>query len=259
MKSKNFIDEDLNKFINELKLMGEMNNINFVFYNMLPLLGFGGCVAFSRFRVFHKKMYFGAHELINSYKKEHLDFYNKKLEDSLWVRALHLENAILAYNSIRDIIYQVVYFNYHLYEEFDNVKIRCREDIINVSKNIKGKEKLNKINLWLSEQDNTKEFYNEFSKYIKFTSELRNVANDIKHMGCYVVNVLDNPRLTVVIKKIEGKDINITENCQPKLLILDEEVSKLVEIHKTSLDMQKRLYKLCNFEERLKFYKYKAN
>ncbi len=101
-------DKELDVFFKKFELM-VMNNINFIFYEMLPLCGVGVSIAYSKFIILHKKIRNGAFSLINAYKNKHFDFYKQKIEDASWERNMYLENAILIYNPIRDYIYQIIY------------------------------------------------------------------------------------------------------------------------------------------------------
>ena len=48
-------DKDVKDFIKRLPLL-KMNEINFMFYEMLPLCGIGPTIAYSRFLTLHKKV-----------------------------------------------------------------------------------------------------------------------------------------------------------------------------------------------------------
>ncbi len=125
--------DNIRVFARQLELM-KLNNIDFLFYEMLPLCGVGTAVAFSRFLTLHKQMCLGSYALINSYKEDHPDLYGEKVEDSIWQRGMYLENAVLVYNSIADYIYDVLYFKYDLYKIIGNTSIKDKEDIFKVSK-----------------------------------------------------------------------------------------------------------------------------
>lgn len=243
-------ENDLRNFVRNLELL-KMNDINFLFYEMLPLCGFGNAIAFSRFLTLHNKIWCGSYELINAYKKEHKGLWGETIENCLRVRTMHLENAIVAYNTIVDYIYSVLYFHFDLYRLIGNTYIKEKEDILKISKSIKGKT-IDKIDEWLSNEVSTKEFFAAFKNYKNLTRNLRDLANDIKHRGCITVDGMDLPRVTKVTKNIDGVDIDITDVVTPRTISIDAEISKLVEVHKQALDIQKKLYYLCDFQGKLK-------
>lgn len=248
-------DRDIREFAGRLPLI-KINDINFMFYEMLPLCGLGPAIAFSRFLTLNKKVVYGAHALVNAYKKEHKNLWGDEIDDSLWVRCMYFENAIEAYNKVLDYIYIILYFNYELYEKLDFVKINTKDDIVCISKKIKG-HKLNMIDNWLHSNELTNEFANELDNYKLLTKEMRELANDIKHRGCIAAKGVALPRQTKVTKKIEGQDVDITELVSEIKIDLEIEIEKLVEIHGHTIEILKNLYKLCDFQEQLKDFLYK--
>ena len=139
MNLNNQTEEEIREFAKGLPLL-KMNDTNPIFYEMLPLCGFGPTIAFSRFLTLHRKITFGTHALINSFRKNHKSLWGIELEDSLWERCMYFENALEAYNKVVDYIYAVLYFNFKLYEIIDNKKIKNNDDIILISENILYKE-----------------------------------------------------------------------------------------------------------------------
>ena len=244
------LDKDLKEFTKRLPLL-KMNEINAIFYEMLPLCGVGPAIAFSRFLTLNKKVVYGDHALTSAYRRNHKSLWGDELEDSIWVRCMHFENAIEAYNQVNDYIYIILYFNYELFKKLDCVEINTKDDIISLSKNIRG-SKLNEIETWLHSNELTKEFADEFKDYRLFTKEMRELANDIKHRGCIAVEGITLHRNTKVTKKINGKNVDITELVSEVKIDLDVEVEKLVEIHNYTIEILKSLYKLCNFQKQLK-------
>ncbi len=243
-------DRELSEFAGRLPLL-KMNDINFMFYEMLPLCGLGPAIAFSRFLTLNKKVVYSAHALVNAYKMKHKNLWDDDMEDSLWVRCMHFENAIEGYNKVIDYIYIILYFNYELYEKLDFERINTKDDIIRISKKIKG-YKLKMIDNWLHSNEPTNEFANKLNDYKLLTNEMRELANDIKHRGCIAVEGIVLPRHTTVTKKIDGQDVDITELVSEIKINLENEVEKLVEIHGHTIEILKDLYKLCNFQEQLK-------
>ena len=243
-------NDDIRRFAKKLELL-KMNDIDFLFYEMLPLCGVGASVAFSRFLTLHNKICFGSFALINAYKKEHTGLWGDSTNNNIWYRSMYLETAIMAYNSIEDYIYMVLYFNFDLYEKMDNYSIKNKEDIIERSKEIKGKTKSN-IDTWLYSQYSTKQFHDDFQRYKDSTGSLRELANDIKHRGCREVDGIDLPRVTRVKKVIDDNEVDITELVSPYIISIDEEINNLAGIHEKSLEIQKKLYRLCDFKGQLK-------
>jgi hypothetical protein len=243
-------ESDLRNFARNLELL-KMNDITSVFYEMLPLCGFGNAIAFSRFLTLHNKIWCGSYELINAYKKEHKGLWGEDIENCLWVRTMHLENAIMAYNTIKDYIYAVLYFHFDLYKLIGKTNIKEKEDILKISKRIQ-KNTFDKIDEWLSNEVSTKEFFAAFENYKNLTRNLREMANDIKHRGCIIIDGMDLPRITKVTKNIDGINIDITDVVTPRTISIDDEILKLVEVHKQTLDIQKKLYYLCDFQGKLK-------
>ena len=76
MNHSNQTEDDIREFAKGLPLL-KMNNINRIFYEMLPLCGFGPAIAFSRFLTLHQKIFSGSHALINAYKKDHKSIWGR--------------------------------------------------------------------------------------------------------------------------------------------------------------------------------------
>lgn len=242
-------EEDIRKFASSIHLL-VMNNISSVFYEMLPLCGLGQAIAFSRFLTLQRKIVFGSHALLHSYRKVHKDISGNELENSLWERNMYLENSIDAYNSVVDYVYTIIYFNFNLFEIIDNEKIKTKDDILRISQNIKG-NKLNKINEWISKNEFTMDFSIKFKDYRCFTENMRNLANDIKHRGCISIEGIELPRYSKVTKVIDGIEIDITDIVSDVTINLDSEIENLLEIHRRTVELQKYLYSLCNFKKQL--------
>ncbi|SNT04681.1 hypothetical protein SAMN05446037_103531 [Anaerovirgula multivorans] len=186
MELNNQTEDDIREFAGRLPLL-KMNNINSIFYEMLPLCGFGLPIAFSRYLSLHRKISFGSYALINAYRKNHKSLWGDDLEDSLWERSMYFENAIEAYNKVVDYVYVILYFNFELYKTIDKEEIKTKDDIIRISEKIRGK-KLEKISKWICSNESTLDFSAKFIKYEKSdVLEMRNLANDIKHRGCIAV------------------------------------------------------------------------
>jgi hypothetical protein len=71
---------DIQTFARRLPLM-VMNNIHFVFYEMLPLCGIGPTIAFSRYLSLHRKIVIAAHSLVSAYRLNHTDLWGKTIDD----------------------------------------------------------------------------------------------------------------------------------------------------------------------------------
>lgn len=245
-------DEEINKFVKRLPLL-KMNEINFTFYEMLPLCGVGPTIAFSRFLTLNRKVIYGARALTNAYIRNHKDLWDNEIDDSLLIRCIYFENAIEAYNKVIDYIYIILYFNFKLYEKLDNIgKINTKNDIIDISKKVRGKKKLAKIDDWLRLNELNTYFATEFNAYKLLVKEIRELANDIKHRGCVAVEDIALSRNTKVTQKIDGQDMDITELVSEVKINLDVEIEKLVKIHKHTIEIQKSLYKSCNFQKQLR-------
>lgn len=251
----NQTEDDVREFAQRLPLL-KMDNINSTFYEMLPLCGFGPTIAFSRFLSLQNKIAAGAYALINAYRKNHKSLWGDYLEDSHWERSIYFENAIESYNKVTDYVYLILYFNFELYEIIDKEKIKSKEDIIRISENIKG-SKLGKINDWLSTTECSTSFSMIFSKYRNDVRAMRNLANDMKHRGCIVVEGTELERNTKVTKIIDGYEIDVTDQVTELKINLDTEIEKLVEVHKLTVNLQKELYTLCDFQKQLRDFLYK--
>ena len=250
MNHFNQTEDDIREFAKGLPLMNNMNNINSTFYEMLPLCGFGPAIAFSRFLVLQQKIAFGKHSLINAYRKDHKSIWRDDLEASLLERSLYFENAIEAYNKVVDYVYGILYFKFELYEIIDKEKIKTKEDIIRISKNIKGR-KLDEIRDWIILNESKSEFFKKFDDYRCETKEMRNLANDMKHRGCIAFEGIELPRNTKVTKVIDGNKIDITDLVSALEINLDSEIEKLSEIHRHTIKLQMELFTLCDFEKTL--------
>ena|GEM_PF-1912325 len=249
MNHSNQTEDDIREFAKGLPLL-KMNNIYRMFYEMLPLCGFGPAIAFSRFLALHQKIVSGSHALINAYKKDHKSIWGDDLEDSLWQRSMYFENAIESYNKVVDYVYIILYFNFELYGIIDKEKIKTKEDVIRISEKIKGK-KLGKISEWISSNEFTSDFFGKFDDFRCYTEEMRNVANDMKHRGCITFEGIKQPRYTKVTKVIDGNEIDITDLVSELIINLDSEIEKLSEIHRRTIELQKELYTLCDFQKKL--------
>jgi len=242
--------DDIRGFVKKIEPL-KMDNIDFLFYEMLPLCGAGTAIAFSRFIALHNKICIGSYSLIGAYKKDHTGLWGEYIGNNLWQRSMHFENAILAYNSIVDYVYAILYFNFDLYVGIGNTSIKDKDDIIRISRSIK-RNVISKIDEWLANQNTTKDFYTDFSNYQNVTKDLRELANDIKHRGHISFEGLSLPRTTKVTLAINGSEVNITELVSPTIVNMEIEINNLVDIHKLSFDIQKKLYRLCGFQDQLK-------
>ena len=250
MNNNTQTEDDIREFAKKLPLL-KMNNINSMFYEMLPLCGIGPAIAFSRFLTLQKNVVFGSYALINTYRKDHTSIRGEVIEDPIFEKSMYFENAIEAYNKVPDYVYLILYFNFNLYEIIDNEKIKTVDDIIRLTKAIK-KQKIDKINEWISNNEHTKNFFIKFDEYINNSKQVRNLANDIKHRGCIVVEGTGLTRNTKVTKIIEGYTIDVTSLVSEIRINLESEIEKLVEIHRQTIELQKDLYMLCGFQNRLK-------
>jgi hypothetical protein len=243
-------DNDVQTFAKRLPLM-VMNNISFQFYEMLPLCGIGPAIAFSRCLSLHRKIVTATHSLVSAYRLNHTDLWGKTIDDATFERSMYFEQAIEAYNKVIDYIYQIIYFNYELYGIVDEILIQSREDIIFASEKIKG-NKLNKIDKWICNDKRTIAFSTIFLEYKDYVESMRNLANDIKHRGCISVSGVAIQRRTKVTKNINGVEIDITDLVSEKVLDLDVEIEKLVEVHQQTFELQKAIFTLCDFHTQLK-------
>jgi len=242
--------EDIRSFAQKLHLL-KLNSIDSIFYEMLPLCGFGPTISFSRFLALQKKIVFASHALINAYRINHQSLWGVDLEDSLLERSMYFENAIESYNKVTDYVYLILYFNFELYEVMDRKEIKSKEDIVEISKKIKGK-KYEAINEWLIKDIRTSNFAKQFSDYRDSVKEMRELANDIKHRGCIAIDGTGIRRNTRVTKVIEGHEIDITDQVSEVKIDIDEEIEKLVIIHQETLELQKELFGVCAFQKQLK-------
>ena len=88
MNLQNQTENDIRAFARDLPLL-KMNNINSLFYEMLPLCGFGPTLAFSRFLSLQNKICFGSHALINAFRINHKSLWGIDLENSCWERRMY--------------------------------------------------------------------------------------------------------------------------------------------------------------------------
>jgi len=173
------------------------------------------------------------------------------LEDSLRQRSMYFENAIESYNKVVDYVYIILYFNFELYGIIDKEKIKTKDDVIRISEKIKG-EKLDKIRKWIKNNEFASEFSKKFDDYRYHTVEMRNLANDMKHRGCIAFEGSELHRNTKVTKIIDGNEIDITDLVSVLRINLDSEIKKLSDIHRRTIELQKELYYLCDFEKQIK-------
>lgn len=241
--------DDLNRFINELPFLG-LANINSAFYEMLPLCDVGTSIAFSKFLLLQRRVYYASYSLINAYKKDHNNILGDPFNDTLSIRSMYFEYAIETYNKVVDYVYQILYFNYKLYKVIDNIDIKSKRNIISVSRKLKGK-KLKEVNRWILIEEKTKDFAKKFSDYRCKMRDVNDLANDIKHRGCIDVGGMNPTRYSKVIKNVDGVAINITDLVSEIKVDLESEIDKLVETHKATFQLQNELYLLCNFQQQL--------
>lgn len=243
-------ENELRDFANRLGLIS-MNNLDPNFYEMVALCGSGVAAAFYKFITLNHKIWFGSHALINAYKKEHKPLWDNSVNDTLWLRCMYLENAILSYSSAVDYIYAVLYFNFDLYQSLGKKNIEKQEDVLRISKSIKGTT-LSKIDEWLRKQVSTQGFSTDFDVYKNSTTNLREMANDVKHRGCKAVEGTDWPRITWGTAKVNINEINIRNIIAPVTFNIDDEIANLVKVHEQTLDIQNKLYYLCDFQGQFK-------
>lgn len=238
-------ENDLINIKDQLPLL-KMNQINWTFYQMLPLCGFGVVVAYSKFLALHNKICKAAFELTNAIEKRS-DFFKAEELNGVWQQSIYLENAIIAYNSVRDLIYVTIYFRFELFHLIDKQSIENSQDILRLSKKVQGNA-FSRIEEWLKNNEITHAFFRELTSYNEDTKELSNLANDLKHRGSFVFKGLELPRTTKVTKVVDGLDVDITECVTPPIIDNESEINNLIAVHRRAIDLAKKLYEVCDFE-----------
>lgn len=220
-------------------------------FGILPLESLGAAIALNRYIALNSKVYFAATTLTQSFKSEHVDLWGDNVENPIFLRSMYFEQAIEAYNKVPDYIYQILYFNFDLYEKLDNKIIRNKKDVQNRAKSIAGRERLTKIRDEISEfGEKEKLFISKFQEYFSTLGHTRNLANDIKHRGCIAIEGT-HTSWGKASKPINDVEINLTEIVEPEPINLEDEIAKLVSVHESTHEILQDLYKLCNFEQQL--------
>ncbi len=235
------------EFANKLPLIND-SRLRSPILDLLPLASLGAAVALNRYITLNIKIYYASRSLVKAFVTEHQGLWGKAMEDPLIIRSMYFEKAVEDYNKVCDYVYQILYFNFHLYEKLDNRNIETQNDVIELARNIRG-DKLHKIKAFLSIEHEG--FCREFTQYEDGISDTRELANDIKHRGCYAIKGVATSSFGTAYRNSNGKEVNLTELAAPKLIDLDSEITKLVEVHNKTHLLLKSLYKVCDFDSTL--------
>ena len=235
------------EFASKLPLIND-SRLRSPILDLLPLASLGAAIALNRYITLNIKIYYASRSLVKAFDTEHQELWGKAMEDPLIIRSMYFENAVEDYNKVCDYVYQILYFNFHLYEKLDNRNIESQNDVIELARNIQG-DKLQKVKDFLSVEH--EEFYRQFTRYEADIRNTRELANDIKHRGCYAIKGVVNFSFGTAYRNSNGEEVNLTELAAPKLIDLDSEITKLVEVHNKTYLLLKSLYNVCGFESTL--------
>ena len=86
--------------------------------------------------------------------------------------------------------------------KLDNRNIESQNDVIELAKEYSG-DKLQKVKDFLSVEH--EEFYRQFTRYEADIRNTRELANDIKHRGCYAIKVVNFSFGTLIEIQMEKK------------------------------------------------------
>ncbi len=223
------------------------NQVNFLLAPTLLASDIGLKLAFDRYYIAVEKVYFGRIALINAYKRIQHDWWGEKLpeEQTLLMRKMFLEQAIEAYNKVRDYVILVLYFCFIDCQKLKDGSIRTYEDIDKIASSIRESHICQ-----LQDDSRVREFMGKFKNYKNFTECVRTLANDLKHRGCRVVGMPALERVGTSFRVVDGEEINLSEIVEPRVIDIDVVTERLVDVHNESMGLLESLYAVCDFENK---------
>lgn len=243
--------ERLKEFTDKLSLI-KFEELFSPINQCIAIESLGAAIALKRYIAVNIKVYFGAYALTKAYATKHQGLWKDYIKNPLLIRGMYFEQAIEAYNKVLDYIYQILYFNFELYEKLDRKSIKSKEDVKKLAESIKNKKKLARIKeKLLKSGEEAKCFISKLEQYKKDTQHTRNLANDIKHKGCFAIEGQFPSPWGIATKEIDGEEVNLTEIVEPRLIKLDSEIAKLVVVHEKTYALLQDIYQLCNFRGKL--------
>ena len=240
-------DAEVSSFTKELQLI-RMDGINSFAYQILPAISIEKGVVFQKFIFFNQQLSYAAQMLIDAYKTSY-DGNNNDDKLVLWRRCAYLFSAIVQYNSFYDYIYQMLYFHLSMYKKYPKTKnkfltkdINSKNDVIEISKKVNN-SLITVINNYLKKDNSLLALAQNLSNYQTKTKHLRELANDIKHRAGVSVDGIYLERKVSAKAKNQNSGIESSyEIVKPEIIIIEDEINYLKEVHQELLSIIKQLY-----------------
>ncbi|MBP1736938.1 MAG: hypothetical protein H6Q60_819 [Oscillospiraceae bacterium] len=222
--------------------------LNFIARELLAIADCGACIAYDKFWALHTQIIFGATECLAAYDLEQKDALGRQSDTPWFERTMHLQNAILSYNSCLDYMWQVIYFYY----DIGNVKYLEFSDFSNIE------EESSKIGKKVSYKELKKAMalhnpllLSAIESYQKKREHNNEMANMAKHRASFWAFGNSRTGTGATIVNTAGQEINITSITTPPTIDIDHEVELLTNFHKDTVEMEKTVYECCDFKSKL--------
>lgn len=239
-------EEEIHNFAKELILYEKAPLTSFGL-GISPLADIGIAISYYKYLALIKQIRFAATSLTNSYKTQQIDIWGKESMYPIEERTMYLQDAFSYYNSCIDYIYVILYFYY----DIDNLNnnIRNQEQVVKISENVKG-SKLGERRTYLKKYHN--DFYRFLDKYKKSREPINQKTIDIKHRaGFWVCSDGINVWGTAT-KRLDEKEVNLTEIVTPKVLDIEHEINELKVFHNETVELQIKLCELLNYPNQIR-------
>lgn len=180
------------------------------------------------------------YDMSNSYNAAEFSFEEAQKQTDIYKKFYFLKEAIIGFNSCYDYPLQIIYFAFDFFEKITSceeykkvLKDKCKKyeregNTIKKTVFFKDIERLKEID------NNAKEFFADFDKYIDFASNqdcgIRQWANNIKHQGGFVASdILKHDKVTYVECLQDDLLTFTTEWLYPHTPSFDEIINRLVK------------------------------